>query len=148
MNTYEIALPINSLNQWLPMWYSARKDTVSAPIGRPRSGQELRLRRYNRRLQDKYGHGRPASEIYVAQNFVPAVELEVEEAPEQFQSVVVGEHTTNILCRTVGEADVQLDFVEQPVLMFSNTVDGHLNGVYSRPDSYMGWITSMTESGG
>ena len=112
------------------------------------SGQELRLRGYNRRLRDKCGHGRPASEIYVAQNFVPAVELEVEEVPEEFQSVVVGEHTTNILCRTVGEADVQPDFVEQPVLMFSNTVDGHLNGVYSRPDSYMGWITSMTESGG
>ena len=130
------------------MWYSARKDAVSPPIGRPRLDQELRLRCYNRRLRDKFGHRRPASEIYVAQNFVPAVELEVEEAPEEFQSVVVGEHTTNILYRTEGEADVQLEFVEQPVLMFCNTVDGHPDGLYSRPDSYMGWITSMTESGG
>ena len=43
---------------------------------------------------------------------------------------------------------MQLDFAEQPVLMFRNTGDSHLNVVYSRPDSHMGWINSVTESYG
>ena len=43
---------------------------------------------------------------------------------------------------------MQLDFAEQPVLMFRNTGDSHLNVVYSRPDSYMGWINSVMESYG
>ena len=109
---------------------------------------ELWLQRYKPRLQDKHGHERPASEDYVAKNFVPVVEPEAEEAPEEFQSVVVGGHATDIHRRTVGEADMQHDFAEQPVLMFSNTGDCHLNVVYSRPDSHMGWINSVTESYG
>ena len=43
---------------------------------------------------------------------------------------------------------MQLDLAEQPILMFLNTGDGHLNGVYSRPDNHMGWFNSVTEFGG
>ena len=40
---------------------------------------------------------------------------------------------------------MQLDFAEQPVLMFRNAGGSHLNVVYSRSDSHMGWINSVTE---
>ena len=76
------------------------------------------------------------------------MEPEKEEAPEEFHPVLVGEHTTDIHPRIVGEADVQLDFAEQPALMFRNAGDSHLNVVYSRPDSHMGRINSVTESYG
>ena len=80
------------------------------------------------------------------QILVPAVEPEAKEAPEEIQPVVVGEHATDMHRRTVGEAEMQLDFAEQPVLMFRNTGDSHLNVVYSRPGSHMGWINSVMES--
>ena len=40
---------------------------------------------------------------------------------------------------------MQLDLAEQPVLMFRNTGGSHLNVVYSRFDSHMGWINSAME---
>ena len=78
-------------------------------------------------------------------NSVPAVGPEAEEAPEEFQPVGVGGHATDIHRRTVGEADMQLDIAEQPVLMFRNTGGSHLNVVCSRFDSHMGWINSTIE---
>ena len=59
-----------------------------------------------------------------------------------------GGHVTDIHRRTVGEADMQLDFAEQPVLMFRNTGGSHRNLVYSRPYSHMGWINLVMESYG
>ena len=43
---------------------------------------------------------------------------------------------------------MQLDLAEQRVLMFCNTGGSHLNMVYSRSYSYMGWINSAMESCG
>ena len=43
---------------------------------------------------------------------------------------------------------MQLDFAEQPVLMFRNSGDSHLNVVYSHLDSHTGWINSVMESSG
>ena len=125
----------------------ARADTsdIYATFDKASDRLEIWLHRYKPRLQDKHGHERPASEDYVAQNFVPAVEPEAEEAPEEFQPVGVGGHATDIHRRTAGEADMQLDIAEQPVLMFRNIGDSHLNVVYSRPDSHMGWINSVME---
>ena len=128
----------------------ARADTsyIYATFDKVSDRLEKWLHRCKPRLQDKHGHERPAFVDYVAQNFVPAVEPEAEEAPEEFQSVVVGGRATDILRRTAGEAVMQLDFPEQPVLMFRDTGDSHLNVVYGRPDSHMGWINSVTESYG
>ena len=125
----------------------ARADSndIYATFDKASDRLEKWLHRYKLRLQNKHGHERPASEDYVAQKFVPAVGPEAEEAPEEFQPVVVGRHTTDIHRRTVGEADMQLDLAEQPVLMFCNTGGSHLNVVYSCFDSHMGWINSAME---
>jgi len=128
----------------------ARADTrdILATFDEASDRQEIWPRRYKRRLWDKNGHERPASEDYVARNSVAVVEPEPEEAPEEIQPVVVGAYKTNFHRRTVGEANMQLDLLEQPVLMFRDTGDGHLYVVYSCPDSHMAWIYSMTESDG
>ena len=118
---------------------------ICATLNKASDRLEIGMRRCKPRLQDKHGHKQPASDDYVAQNVVPAVEPEAEKAPEEFQPVVVGEGIIEIHCRTVGEAEIWLDFAKQPVLMFRNTGDSHLNMVYSRPDSQMGWINSVTE---
>jgi len=120
---------------------------------------EKRLRRYKRRLRDHHGGERPAADGYMAQNYVLEAEPEAEEAPEEFQPVIVAEYTTNIHRRTVGDAVMQLELGEQPVVMFHNAGNGNLNVVYRRPDGHIGWIdlvadtaandtTAKTEPGG
>ena len=101
---------------------------------------EKRLRRYKRRLRDHHGHDRPAPDSFTAQNYVLAPESEMEEAPEEFQPVIVAEHSAEIHRRSVGEAVMQMDLAELPVLMFRNSGNGHLNVVYRRPDGHIGWI--------
>ena len=125
----------------------ARADTsdIYATFDKTSDRLESWLHRYKPGLQDKHDHERPAFEDYVAQIFLPAVEPEAEEAPEEFQPVVVGRHATDIHRRTVGETDMQLDLAKQPVLVLRNTGDRRLNVVYSRPDGHMGWINSVTE---
>ncbi|MDP7547533.1 MAG: ribosome-associated translation inhibitor RaiA [Alphaproteobacteria bacterium] len=106
-----------------------------------------RLRRYKRRLRGHHGNERPAPEPLSAQNYVLAAEPEAEEASEEFQPVIVAEHTADIHRRSVGEAVMQLDLAELPVLMFRNSDNSHLNVVYRRPDGHIGWIDLVADSG-
>ncbi|MDP6832300.1 MAG: ribosome-associated translation inhibitor RaiA [Alphaproteobacteria bacterium] len=106
---------------------------------------EKRLRRYKRRLRDHHGHDRPAPDDYMAQSYVLAPESETDEVPEEFQPVIVAEHTSDIHRRSVGEAVTQLDLAELPVLMFRNSGNGHLNVVYRRPDGHIGWIDLVAD---
>ncbi len=107
---------------------------------------EKRLRRYKRRLRDHHGNDRPAPDGLSAQNYVLAPEPEMEEAPEEFQPVIVAEHTSDIHRRSVGEAVMQLELAEQPILMFRNSGNGHLNVVYRRPDGHIGWIDLLADT--
>jgi ribosomal subunit interface protein len=107
---------------------------------------EKRLRRYKRRLRDHHGNDRPVPDEFSAQNYVLAPEPETDEAPEEFQPVIVAEHTSDIHLRSVGEAVMQLDLAEQPILMFRNSGNGHLNVVYRRPDGHIGWIDLVADT--
>lgn len=113
---------------------------------------EKRLRRYKRRLRGHHGGERPATDEYadeyMAQNYVLEAESEEDEAPEEFQAVIVAEHTSEIHRRSVGEAVMQLELAEQPVLMFRNVGNGRLNVVYRRPDGHIGWIDLVADTSG
>tara|TARA_R110002167_G_scaffold23336_1_gene82834 strand:- start:384 stop:968 length:585 start_codon:yes stop_codon:yes gene_type:complete len=100
---------------------------------------DKRLRRYKRRLRDHHGKERPPADALRAQTYVLAPEPE-EEAQEEFQPVIIAESTSDIHTRTVGEAVMQMDLTEAPVLMFRNSGNGHLNVVYRRTDGHVGWI--------
>ncbi|MBL6954731.1 MAG: ribosome-associated translation inhibitor RaiA [Alphaproteobacteria bacterium] len=105
-----------------------------------------RLRRYKRRLRDHHGNARPTPDRLSAQSYVLEVEPEVDEASEEFQPVIVAEHTSDIHRRSVGEAVMQLDLAELPVLMFRNSGNNHLNVVYRRPDGHIGWIDLVADT--
>ncbi|MDP6815074.1 MAG: ribosome-associated translation inhibitor RaiA [Alphaproteobacteria bacterium] len=107
---------------------------------------DKRLRRYKRRLRGHHGRERPAAEQLRAQSYILAPEPEHEEASAEFQPVIVAETTSDIHSRTVGEAVMQMDLADLPVLMFRNRGNGHLNVVYRRPDRHIGWIDLVAEN--
>ena len=83
----------------------------------------------------------PLPERFSAQHYTLA-----DEAPEEFQPVIVAEHTSDIHRRSVGEGVMQLDLAELPVLMFRNSGNGNLNVVYRRPNNHIGWIDLVAHS--
>jgi len=55
-------------------------------------------------------------------------------------ATVIAETATEISVLSVGDAVMQMDLADQPVLMFRNSASGELNVVYRRPDGHIGWI--------
>jgi ribosomal subunit interface protein len=105
---------------------------------------EKRLRRYKCRLRGHHGNGWLLPDRLSAQNYILAPKAD--EAPEKFQPVIVAEHTSYIHRRSVGEAVMQLDLAELPVLTFRNGGNGNLNVVYRRPGNHIGWIDLVADS--
>jgi ribosomal subunit interface protein len=113
---------------------------------------EKRLRRYKRRLRE-HGNGVdravPAGAGLTAQSYVLAPEVEHEDEVEgEFRPVIVAESTRQVHRRTVGEAVMEMDLADQPVVLFRNAGNGHLNVVYRRPDGHIGWIDLVDGGGG
>jgi hypothetical protein len=105
---------------------------------------EKRLRRYKCRLRGHHGNewllpDRLSTQIYI-------LAPKADEAPEKFQPVIVAEHTSYIHRRSVGEAVMQLDLAELPVLTFRNSGNGNLNVVYRRPGNHISWINLVADS--
>jgi ribosomal subunit interface protein len=108
---------------------------------------EKRLRRYKRRLRNHHEREREPAYDLMAQNRVLAAEPEeTEEVHEEFQPVIVAEHTSEIHTRSVGEAVMELDLADAPVVMFRNGGNGHLNIVYRRNDGHVGWIDLVDDA--
>ena len=123
------------------------------------------LRRYKRRLRDYHGKGRPAGEAEMARSFVLApVEEEAEDAADIDTEtdigaeaetaadggnapVVIAEMSTELPQLTVGEAVMQMDLADTPVLLFRNRAHGELNVVYRRGDGNIGWIDPVNRGG-
>jgi ribosomal subunit interface protein len=102
---------------------------------------EKQLRRYKRRLRDH--HSRRDAEAtdaaFQAQNYV--IERESEhEAPEDFQPVIVAEHTSDVHAMSVGDAVMKLELGEQPLVVFRNSKNNQYNLVYRRNDGHIGWV--------
>ncbi|MBI4183483.1 MAG: ribosome-associated translation inhibitor RaiA [Proteobacteria bacterium] len=99
------------------------------------------LRRYKRRLQNRFRSGQPDEVLPALQYVIASGEDEgLEEEPESASPVVVAEMKTEIPTLTVGEAVMHLDLGAQPVMMFRNRAHGELNVVYRRADGNIGWI--------
>lgn len=124
----------------------ATKNEVYAAFDAAADRLEKRLRRYKRRLRDHHGRDRPQADPFRAQTYVLAPEPE-EEARDEFQPVIIAESTSDIHSRSVGEAVMQMDLTDAPVLMFRNSGNGHLNVVYRRTDGHIGWIDLVEAAG-
>ena len=100
---------------------------------------EKRLRRYKRRIKD---HNRleNRTDVLDATYQVLATPGESEEEIESDSPVVIAETTTKIKTLSVGEAVMDLDLTDSPVLVFRNAGHGGINVVYRRADGNIGWI--------
>jgi ribosomal subunit interface protein len=101
---------------------------------------EKRLSRHKSKIRDHHngarGEARPAQEVaYVTF----AGQDEAEPAPSN-DPAVIAETTTQIRTLTVGEAVLQLDLADAPVVVFRNAGHGQINVVYKRGDGHIGWV--------
>jgi len=113
-----------------------------------------RLRRYRRRVnehaRDIANRARPeAARRYVLRQ---EDEADTEAAAEGTNhaaayATVIAETATEINLLSVGEAVMQMDLEDQPVLMFRNSATGELNVVYRRSDGHVGWIDPTAAPG-
>jgi len=113
-----------------------------------------RLRRYRRRVnehaRDLANRARPeAARRYVLRQ---EDEADTEAAAEGTNhaaayATVIAETATEINLLSVGEAVMQMDLEDQPVLMFRNSATGELNVVYRRSDGHVGWIDPTAAPG-
>ena len=79
-----------------------------------------------------------------AQNYVLQAEPEHEEAPEEFQPVIVAEKMTEIHAMTIGDAVMRLELGEEPMVFFRNNLSDNLSVVHRRADGHIGWMDLST----
>jgi ribosomal subunit interface protein len=106
---------------------------------------EKRVRRYKRRLKNHHANGKEPLPAELAQSYI-LKPLEADnddaDASDEAAPVVIAENTTKLREMTVGDAVLQLDLADQPVIVFKNAAHGNMSVVYKRPDGNVGWIDS------
>lgn len=106
-----------------------------------RDKMEKQLRRYKRRLKDHHRNRPQPVEFGGASSYILAKsEGEDDSEPESLQPVIIAEMQTRIPALSAGEAVMQMELAEAPVLVFRNERHGGVNVVYRREDGNIGWI--------
>lgn len=102
---------------------------------------EKQLRRYKRRLKDHHSERAEPVELFGASSYILAPEKDDEDSePETLQPIIIAETEAKIPSLSVGEAVMQMELSEAPVLVFRNENKGGLNVVYRRDDGNIGWV--------
>lgn len=102
---------------------------------------EKQLRRYKRRLKDHHKDRVTPVEVMGASSYILAGEdTDDTNEPESLQPVIVAEMETKIQSLSVGEAVMQMELTDEPVLVFRNEGHKRLSVVYKRKDGNIGWI--------
>lgn len=102
---------------------------------------DKQLRRYKRRLKDHHKERVQPVELSGAGSYILAAQEESEGAePETLNSMIVAEIETKIPSLSVGEAVMQMELANSPVLVFRNEGHERVNVVYRRDDGNIGWI--------
>ena len=104
---------------------------------------EKQLRRYKRRLRNHHRDRVSPVEFEEAQSFVleSAKDAPEDQEPESLEPIIIAEMETRIPTLSVGEAVLQLELADSPVLVFRNDDHGGVNVVYRREDGNIGWIS-------
>lgn len=102
---------------------------------------DKQLRRYKRRLKDHHKERSQPVELSEAGSYILASSNETEEhEPENVTSMIVAETETKIQSLSVGEAVMQMELSDAPLLVFRNERHSGVNVVYRRDDGNIGWI--------
>jgi ribosomal subunit interface protein len=108
---------------------------------------EKQLRRYKRRLKDHHKERSQPVELSDAGSYILASNSESDEQePEGVSSMIVAEMETKIPELSVGEAVMQMEIANAPVLVFRNEGHSGINVVYRREDGNIGWIDPRNAS--
>lgn len=102
---------------------------------------EKQLRRYKRRLKNHHRDRAEPVAHFGASTYILA-SSEESETPESedMQPIIVAEMESRVPSISVGEAVMQMELAEAPVLVFRNEKHGGVNVVYRREDGNIGWI--------
>ena len=102
---------------------------------------EKQLRRYKRRLKDHHRDRSQPVELSDAGSYILASNDESDDQePDGVNSMIVAEMETKIPSISVGEAVMQMEIADAPVLVFRNEGHSGINVVYRREDGNIGWI--------
>ncbi len=103
---------------------------------------DKQMRRYKRRLKDHHRDRENPVETLLASSYILAGSKDEteEHEPDTLQPIIVAEMTTKIKSLSVGEAVMQMEIGNVPVLVFKNERNDGLNVVYRREDGNIGWI--------
>lgn len=106
-----------------------------------REKMDKQLRRYKRRLKDHHRDRAQPVEFGGGSSYILAGSGDVETAePEGLQPMIIAEMEMRIPSLSAGEAVMQMELSEAPVLVFRNERHGGLNVVYRREDGNIGWV--------
>lgn len=120
---------------------SARATEIYASFDECAEKMEKQLRRYKRRLKDHHKERPNPVEVLGGAAYILAAEEGTDEAePESLQPMVIAEMETRVPTISVGEAVMQMELADAPVLVFRNEKSGGVNVVYRREDGNIGWI--------
>lgn len=107
---------------------------------------EKRLRRYKRRLKNHQGGMREMQED-IAYRVVAAIDDGDDEVPEDYAPAIVAESNLTLRKMSVASAVMQLDMTDNPVVVFRNAGNDHVNIVYRRADGNIGWVDPSQQLG-
>jgi ribosomal subunit interface protein len=127
------------LSSGITLQASGRAGDIYAAFDLAAERVEKRLRRYKRRLKDHHNNNKDPLPAMAATTFVIQSD-EGDKEPETLQPMIIAEDTTHIQTLSVGEAVMQMDLQDAPVVLFKNGPEGGLNMVFRRPDGNIGWV--------
>jgi ribosomal subunit interface protein len=106
---------------------------------------DKQLRRYKRRLKDHHKERSQPVELSDAGSYILAPTDESGEAEQDtVNAMIIAETETKILSLSAGEAVMQMELANAPVLVFRNEKHGGINVVYRREDGNIGWVDPKT----
>ena len=102
---------------------------------------DKQLRRYKRRLKDHHKERSQPVELSDAGSYILASTDDSDESAEETNTpVIVAEMETKIPSISVGEAVMQMELANAPVVVFKNEKHNGINVVYRREDGNIGWV--------
>jgi ribosomal subunit interface protein len=108
---------------------------------------EKQLRRYKRRLKNHHRDRAEPVAHFGASTYIIASSEETEATEsDDMQPIIVAEMESRVPSISVGEAVMQMELAEAPVLVFRNDKHGGVNVVYRREDGNIGWIDPKLDS--
>ncbi|MCK0122026.1 ribosome-associated translation inhibitor RaiA [Loktanella sp. F6476L] len=106
---------------------------------------DKQLRRYKRRLKDHHKERSQPVELSDAGSYILAPTDESGEAEQDTVSaMIIAETETKIPSLSAGEAVMQMELANAPVLVFRNEKHNGINVVYRRDDGNIGWVDPKT----